>query len=80
MVLKFVFRSAPKSLFVPLLVFGRPQVVDVVDSKLLVNHADTRADGLVEEVELVRNVVVAFRALPRPIGRGVSRRAGPGQP
>ena len=41
-----VFRSAPKSLFVPLLVFSRPQVVDVVDSKRLVNHADTRARSL----------------------------------
>ena len=49
----------------------------MVDSKRLVNHADARD---VEEVERVRNVVVAFRALPRPIGRGVSRRAGPGQP
>ena len=28
-----VFRSAPKSLFIPLLVFGQPQVVDVVDAK-----------------------------------------------
>ena len=37
-----VFRSAPKSLFIPLLVFSRPQVVDVVDSKRLVNHADAR--------------------------------------
>ena len=61
-----VFRSAPTSLFVELLVFGRPRVVDVVDSKRLVNHADTRVDSLVEKVELVRNVVVAFRALPRP--------------
>ena len=55
-----VFRSAPKSLFVPLLVFSRPQVVDVVDSKRLVNHADTRARSLF--LDLVSLIILSLLA------------------